>query len=349
MDYDVYKLRDWISMDMITISCLSKSTNSEAMRLLRQYPNEFDWYYLSSNPCPEALELIKENIECSVIDIVNFTSLSANTNPAALELLRMYPEKISWKWLALNPCPVALDIMRKNIAKVDWREFSANQNPEAIEFLIQHHPNKIYWPRFLTNICVSEEAMKFIEENVHKLCFSELSANPSPETIRFLKRHFNRIDWYGLSRNPSPEAIELLRLYPNNIKWYCLAQNKNPLAIKILRENSDKLEWCEVWCHLSSNPCPEAIELLKEHFDDIDFNWEGFSANPSKDALDLLRQYPEKIHSHAFSRNPCIFERDYIQMSEKRTMIILEDFFKNVLHPRRIIRFLELGGDMDYF
>jgi len=45
--------------------------------------------------------------------------------------------------------------------------------------------------------------------------------------------------------------------------------------------------------------------------------------------------------------NPNIFERDYIRMSEKRTMIILEDFLKNALHPRRIERFLELGGDMD--
>ena len=31
-------------------------------------------------------------------------------------------------------------------------------------------------------------------------------------------------------------------------------------------------------------------------------------------------------------------------MSKIRTWIILEDLMKNALHPRRIIRFLELGG-----
>jgi hypothetical protein len=42
-----------------------------------------------------------------------------------------------------------------------------------------------------------------------------------------------------------------------------------------------------------------------------------------------------------------IFVRDYIYMSEIRTRIILEDLMKNALHPKRLIRFLELGGEID--
>jgi len=98
---------------------------------------------------------------------------------------------------------------------------------------------------------------------------------------------------------------------------------------------------------LSKNTNPEAIKFLKEkHFDKIDWGW--MSTNPSDEAIDLLLQYPDKIaHFDWLLSNPGIFERDYIKMSEKRTMIILEDFLKNVLHPRRIIKFLEQGGDMD--
>jgi hypothetical protein len=71
------------------------------------------------------------------------------------------------------------------------------------------------------------------------------------------------------------------------------------------------------------------------------------SANESPEAIKILQENQENISWVAFSRNPGIFERDYIEMSKKRTMIILEDFLKNVLHPRRIIKFLEQGGDMD--
>jgi hypothetical protein len=49
------------------------------------------------------------------------------------------------------------------------------------------------------------------------------------------------------------------------------------------------------------------------------------------------------------SKNPNIFERDYVKMAETRTRIILEELMKNALHPRRIVKFLELGGDMDDF
>jgi hypothetical protein len=44
-----------------------------------------------------------------------------------------------------------------------------------------------------------------------------------------------------------------------------------------------------------------------------------------------------------------MFELDYIKMAELRTRIILEDLMKNALHPRRIIRFLELGGEWMIF
>jgi hypothetical protein len=49
------------------------------------------------------------------------------------------------------------------------------------------------------------------------------------------------------------------------------------------------------------------------------------------------------------SLNPNIFELDYIKMAETRIKIILEELMKNVWHTKRIIRYLELGGNLDDF
>ena len=76
-------------------------------------------------------------------------------------------------------------------------------------------------------------------------------------------------------------------------------------------------------------------------------NYDMYKLRGKFGRIELLVQHPDKVCMEWVSANPNVFERDYIRMSEKRTMIILEDFLKNVLHPRRIIRFLELGGDMD--
>jgi hypothetical protein len=40
MDYDMYKLRDWISLDKLNIAQFSRSTNPEAIKILRKYYND---------------------------------------------------------------------------------------------------------------------------------------------------------------------------------------------------------------------------------------------------------------------------------------------------------------------
>ena len=103
--------------------------------------------------------------------------------------------------------------------------------------------------------------------------------------------------------------------------------------------DKDKIDWNG----LSRNP--NAIHLLEQNLDKID--WVFLSIN--QNSMHLLKQNVGKIHWSWLSENPNIFGRDYIKMSKKRTWIILEDLMKNVLHPKRLIRFLELGGDSDDF
>jgi hypothetical protein len=123
----------------------------------------------------------------------------------------------------------------------------------------------------------------------------------------------------------------------DKIDWDELSANPN--AIHLVEQNMDKVDW---WA-LSMNP--NAIHLLEQNMDKVD--WWTLSMNPN--AIHLLEQNMYKICWSGLSANPNIFERDYMKMAEMRTRIILEELMKSALHPRRIVKFLELGGDMDDF
>ncbi len=54
--------------------------------------------YLSSNPNPYAIELLKANP-----DEIDWLLLSTNPNPYAIELLKTNPKNIDWEYLSMNP------------------------------------------------------------------------------------------------------------------------------------------------------------------------------------------------------------------------------------------------------
>ena len=86
---------------------------------------------------------------------------------------------------------------------------------------------------------------------------------------------------------------------------------------------------------------------IRNWIDKGKIDWRVLSCNPN--AIHILEQNLDKINWCHLSENPNIFGRDYIKMSKMRTWIILEDLMKNALHPKRLTRFLELGGDSDDF
>lgn len=60
-----------------------------------------DWDGLSSNPCPEAIILLKENM-----DKINWSELSYNTNMEVMELFAQNEDKtdrFNWVSLSRNP------------------------------------------------------------------------------------------------------------------------------------------------------------------------------------------------------------------------------------------------------
>ena len=81
-----------------------------------------------------------------------------------------------------------------------------------------------------------------------KLCWAQLSNNPSARAISLLEKNQDKINWYWLSLNPS--ALTLLEKNQDKIWWTQLSSNPSARAIALLENNQDKIYWSQ----LSSNP-----------------------------------------------------------------------------------------------
>jgi len=95
-----------------------------------------NWYNLSTNKNPNAITLIKNNLD--KFGINEYRELCSNPN--AIELLKQNQEKINWDWLSENPN--AIELLKQNPDKINWKMLS--KNPNAIEFLEQNQ-HKIDW------------------------------------------------------------------------------------------------------------------------------------------------------------------------------------------------------------
>jgi hypothetical protein len=94
------------------------------------------------------------------------------------------------------------------------------------------------------------------------------------------------------------------------------------------------------WSMLSKNP--SAIHLIEQNIDKI--NWGCLSTNPS--AIHILERNPDKISWFSLSRNPSIFELDYKGLKE-RCSIYKEELISKVFHPSRIMRYLDMGVELE--
>jgi ribosomal protein L24E len=184
----------------------------------------------------------------------------------------------------------------------------------------------------------------------------------NPNAISLLEKNLDKIDWEVLSMNPN--AISLLEQNPRKIRWNCLSRNENgkhimrkgPLSnhpyfnqtaislletnldhstVRYLKNYQDKIDWN--W--LSNNP--NAIHLLKNKKNKILWDW--LSSNPN--AIPILERNPKKINWSKLSMNPGIFKLDY-KFLENKIKIYKEELMMTVFHPRRFIRYLEMGYNM---
>jgi hypothetical protein len=77
-------------------------------------------------------------------------------------------------------------------------------------------------------------------------------------------------------------------------------------------------------------------------------DWEELSGNPN--AFQLLQKNPEKIDWEELSYNPSIFKKmiNY-KFLYQRMNVIREELMMKCMHPSRLERWIEMGGDIDDF
>ena len=169
-----------------------------------------------------------------------------------------------------------------------------------------------------------------------KISWSSLSMNQNSNAIHLLEKNLEEVSWRWLSLNPN--AIHLLEKNQDKINWTWLSSNPN--AMHLLEKNLDKVDWED----LSYNP--NAIHLLEKNLNKV--RWDNLSSNPN--ATHLLEQNQNKIDWVAFSRNPSIFKKIINYKFLKENMdVIREELLMKCMHPARLERWLEMGGDIDDF
>jgi hypothetical protein len=207
------------------------------------------WYNsFCDNENPEIMELVKDRIEyekklekeefenLDISDILDWSYLSAN--PSAIDILKNNIDMIDWVSLSSNTNPEAIDLLRERVKeeskmskkhykdwrnKIDWEVLS--QNPNAID-LLKENPHKIDWEYLSANTA----AIDWLKENKNAIDWCMLSENPN--AIELLKTNPKKIDWYMLCKNPN--AIELLKNNPSKIYWKPLCLNEN--AFDLIKE-----------------------------------------------------------------------------------------------------------------
>jgi hypothetical protein len=228
------------------------------------------------------------------------------------------------------------------------------KNPYCIHFIEE---NKHNYSMNLIHLAQNKAAIHLIRKHLHQFshcCWDYLCINQSPEAIQLLKENPTKIRWDMLSSNPS--AIKLLEENPKRINMFHLCSN--PAAIHLIEQRMDKIHWME----LSKNP--NAIHILEKNLDKVE--WLSFSQNPKaiNIIIEILQEqkdydhknrnredykyydYFNKINYTYLSKNPAIFELDYISLKE-RCDIYRKELIEKTLHSSRIQRLFDLGIEIE--
>jgi len=284
-----------------------------------------DYYHLSSNTNPVAIELIKYALDTDPNDTnVFFADLAENPSAGDILVDKRYRERVLYfsDNLSKNTNEKVINFLKEpqNSQYINWQNLSANESPAAIALLNTRIITN-EWDVYRQPLSKNASATELLNRYPEKVVGEGLSANRSEDAFALLKIRLQEnpkdINWFALSANPANWAFDFLQLPVNegNIKWGSLSANTNPKAIELLKvkieeenkilKNSyavyidinkfDKIDWFK----LSSNP--SAIELIKER---IKYETKLIQTNP--EIYERLK-INEKISYSELAKNPSIF------------------------------------------
>lgn len=246
--------------------------------------------------------------------------LSLNPSEWAREYLKKHPEHIDYYWLSQNPSHWAYDILRKNPSKIDWFVFVKNPAVWA-EKLVRW---KIGYSR-----------------NCTTLDLPQLFTNPAEWAGRIVQIFSMKPVWYLLCENPGEWAGVLMNENLDKINWFHLCKNPGEWARELLEKNVDKIDYPQ----LIYNPAKWAWNLFIKQNNILGQDWHMISHHSCAWVVEELKNNPRKINWHPLSKNPHIFEYDYVFLRERCWKTFGEELMQVCFHPRNLSKFSDWGYD----
>mgnify|MGYP003335984806 CR=1 FL=1 len=173
----------------------------------------------------------------------------------------------------------------------------------------------------------------WIGDNYNKISSKSLSSNPF--AIELMLENDIKFHKSEISKNTNDLFIKHFLLLPKNqvyINWSDFSMNFADEAVSHLFKNLDKINWIS----FSRNSNSRVIDYLEKNPNKI--NWQCLSINKSERAMRLLEKNMDKIDWFWFSRNPSIFEEDYLSLSKERMDILREELMAVTWHPNRFTK-----------
>lgn len=210
------------NLNRINWNNMCKNTNKKAIKLISDNIDKFKITKSSIFASPEAIGIIDEFFKSDPKSI-NWFDLSANPSDYIIDkYLVTNLDKVKWIQLATNSNPRALNLIKLNKHFDRWDILSTN--PAAAKLLMDNL-DRIDWGLIGSNSQLGE----FILSNINKISGCDglctLSSNTSNLVLSWLETSPEFIDFYRLSGNPNPLAVRILLKYPHEIRWYVFSAN----------------------------------------------------------------------------------------------------------------------------
>lgn len=152
---------------------LCTNPHPKAIQLLENNPDKICIALLASNSNPAAKHLLNTSSlhTSGPNNRLYWSFLSNNPNPFAIDLLKQHPKRINWELLSRNSG--AMELLEANLDKVKWAHLAYNPNSSAIE-LLKANPSRIYWYGLSTN----SFAIELLEANPGSINWDTIWENP---------------------------------------------------------------------------------------------------------------------------------------------------------------------------
>ena len=188
--------------------------------------------------------------------------LYSHKNPKVLDLIKLYPDNISWSEITCNREPWAIKLLTDNIDKIYWDRLCGLGDEFSINLII-NNKEKIRWKDLCRNknpkvIPLLKERIEY--ENNHNI----------NRTISSYYDSSDKIDWLALQQNPNAKELIMNRIndeFSGMIEFgplYIQVNNILPILLETIK-NKD-IESVKIFKNL-------IIRNISNNSNGISFDW----------------------------------------------------------------------------